>query len=89
MTQENKAREIKIQRYGLVTITRDGETWDDMRQSEGGNYVKVSDYEDAIEAEREKVRKLVGAIKSCVGFEPFNSLEPYKLSEALKEIEDI
>lgn len=30
-----------------------------------------------------------GALKSTVGFEPFNSLEPQRCSEALKEIERI
>lgn len=32
--------------------------------------------------------RLESAIRSCVGFEPFNSLEPRKLSEALEELKE-
>ncbi len=38
-----QAREIK--KFGISTISRDGECWDEMRQNESGDYVKASDFE--------------------------------------------
>lgn len=41
---------------------------------------------DALQAKLEKAKS---AMKSVVGFEPFNSVEPRIISETLKQLEDV
>lgn len=59
MSEENK-----LQKYGVVSISRGGEVWDEVQKNNSGNYYLVEDVDLVIEKYKEENEKLEITIRA-------------------------
>lgn len=60
MSEENK-----LQKYGVVSISRGGEVWDEVQKNNSGNYYLVEDVDLVIEKLKGENQKLKAAFEKC------------------------